>query len=606
MFKINDIELRNLEEQVQKNKEDIANHYAIDRTLANFGITIVGQASSVSQLPDPLTYTGEYGYAYAVGTSGNYKYYIFTRPDPDSGHPTNYWLDVGALSIVGPEGPQGPVGPQGPKGEASQWYALIDPSNPKMNDMKLETDGDVYQYLDAGNYQGWVYFTNIKGPQGIQGPRGLTGAKGDQGEQGPKGETGDVGGLVNILGILTNESQLPSPSSINNLSFAYLVGTTKPYNLYVQIGETPETALWTDLGPLNVATMVTVNGQYQNTWEADTKVDKFTGPYDTFMRVYGTNLNGTPKIFKASYNTNQYGNVVLYTYSDEGTYLDDGSVRNSSTGAVVTAIPKLPGHATPKKWVEDKLALKLNAPGSGVSSSAPGYVLGQSSTTDKSTYRYKVASTTGNNSKNAIAKYNNSGNLVSGTPTNTTDVANKQYVDDELTKKVTVPEGIPGNKCVIGYNQGSAEPRTFTMGSYTSGSAHRGSIAIYGTNGCLASPTPINGEDVATKQYVDDKFGKIWFHTFSVVDMLNTTDAETTGYFYATTSDINLLTEDGRGFKVSIEDAKKIISPIVYSETKSGQTTTYVAEPSTGNYAFKSKTFDYDTLTLPNEPVLIL
>lgn len=258
----NNVTFRNLEEQVQKNKEDIAKHYEIDRTLANFGITIVGQVSSASQLPDPLTYTGEYGYAYAVGTSGNYKYYIFTRPDPDSGHPTKYWLDVGALSIVGPEGPVGPVGPQGPTGEATQWYALIDPSNPKMNDMKLDTNGDVYQYLDAENFQGWIHFTNIKGPQGVQGPRGLTGAKGDQGEQGEQGPRGDVGGLVNIIGILSSTSQLPDPTTLNNLTSAYLVGASEPYSLYIQVGETPDVAIWTDTGPLNVATMVTVNGQY--------------------------------------------------------------------------------------------------------------------------------------------------------------------------------------------------------------------------------------------------------------------------------------------------------------------------------------------------------
>lgn len=42
MLSINGKELRNLEEQVLKNKEDIAAHYNIDRVLANFGIRIVG------------------------------------------------------------------------------------------------------------------------------------------------------------------------------------------------------------------------------------------------------------------------------------------------------------------------------------------------------------------------------------------------------------------------------------------------------------------------------------------------------------------------------------------------------------------------------------
>ena len=183
-----------------------------------------------------------------------------------------------------------------------------------------------------------------------------------------------------------------------------------------------------------MATLVTVNGQYQNIWDADTKVDKFKGPYDTFMRLYGTDAGGTPKIFKAAYNTNQYGNSVLYAYSDEGTYLDDGSIRGTSTGAVVTAIPKKPAHATPKKWVEDKLALKLAIPTSGASSSAPNYILGMSSASTSSTYRYKVAAATGDASKNAVAKYNSNGNLVSGTPIEPDDAAPKNYVDSNTSK----------------------------------------------------------------------------------------------------------------------------------------------------------------------------
>jgi hypothetical protein len=57
---------------------------------------------------------------------------------------------------------------------------------------------------------------------------------------------------------------------------AYLVGTTKPYDLYIQVGETSEVAQWLNTGPLNVATLVRVNGQYVETWDADTKVTRLT------------------------------------------------------------------------------------------------------------------------------------------------------------------------------------------------------------------------------------------------------------------------------------------------------------------------------------------
>ena len=114
----NNEELRNLQEQVLKNKEDIARHYEIDRTLANLGIEIVGQVETPEDLPNPATYTGSFGDTYAVGNkaevdegTARYMYYVYTRPDINADQPFNYWLNVGSISIVGPQGPEGPVGP---------------------------------------------------------------------------------------------------------------------------------------------------------------------------------------------------------------------------------------------------------------------------------------------------------------------------------------------------------------------------------------------------------------------------------------------------------------------------------------------------------------
>ena len=189
---------RNLEEQVQKNKEDIANHYAIDRVLANFGIKVVGQVENPSQLPDPLTYEGEYGDAYAVGAVEPYNFYIYTRPDINSGHPDNYWLDVGGLAIVGPQGPQGEQGERGETGASSTWFAGVSPpfENNKNGDMFLQlnsgdTTGNIYRYVTGSGWQGPV--GNIRGPQGQQGARGLQGVQGPQGPQGPQGLPGPQG-----------------------------------------------------------------------------------------------------------------------------------------------------------------------------------------------------------------------------------------------------------------------------------------------------------------------------------------------------------------------------------------------------------------------------
>lgn len=275
------VELRNIVEQVQKNKEDIANHYAIDRALANLGIEIVGQVTTASELPDPETYQGTFGDGYAVGNkeevdagTATYDYYIYTRPDPNAGYLTNYWLNVGKISVVGPQGPEGPQGIQGEPGPAAQWLAgLGSPSfSAELGTMYLNTEtGEVSRFEQIKGIAGWRSKGFIKGPQGIQGPQGPQGPIGPQGVQGPQGERGDVGGFINIAGILANDGQLPTPQSLQNLTLAYLVGSVEPYDLYIQVGETSETALWNNVGPLNAATLVTVNGQAQNVYEMNNK-----------------------------------------------------------------------------------------------------------------------------------------------------------------------------------------------------------------------------------------------------------------------------------------------------------------------------------------------
>ena len=98
MIKIGDNYYRNLEEQVRKNKEDIASHYASDRVLAQFGIRVIGTIGTVDELPED--YTGDFGDAFAVGTAPPYTFYIWTRADIDAGHPDPYWFNIGELAIV--------------------------------------------------------------------------------------------------------------------------------------------------------------------------------------------------------------------------------------------------------------------------------------------------------------------------------------------------------------------------------------------------------------------------------------------------------------------------------------------------------------------------
>lgn len=272
MIKIGDNYYRNLEEQVQKNKEDIANHYNIDRVLAEVGIKVIGQLPTPEDLKNKVG--NEYGDTYAIGTQPPYDFYIWTRADLDSGRPEDYWFNIGQLAIVGPQGPQGPQGERGANGESSMWYYGTAPSNPREGDMLLQSSGNVLRYQKVGPLQySWVQVVNIKGANGLNGLQGPKGATGPQGPQGPKGDTGDVGGFINIYGILTNVNQLPTPDTLNNRTIAYLIGTGYPYDLYIQVGDADGPVTWVNSGPLNVSTLVFVDGEAQNTWNADVKAD---------------------------------------------------------------------------------------------------------------------------------------------------------------------------------------------------------------------------------------------------------------------------------------------------------------------------------------------
>ena len=74
----------NIQEQVEKNRQDILNIEQGAVVLADFGIKVIGHVASSSLLPDPAQYLedgGEYGDAFTVGSEAPYEFYIFTRPE---------------------------------------------------------------------------------------------------------------------------------------------------------------------------------------------------------------------------------------------------------------------------------------------------------------------------------------------------------------------------------------------------------------------------------------------------------------------------------------------------------------------------------------------
>lgn len=200
---------RNLQEQVAKNQSDIKFILEEEGVLNQFGVKVVNKLNSSTELPDPTTYTGEYGDAVLVGTAEPYDMYIFTRPF--GAETANQWFNIGQFPLPGPQGVQGPQGPKGDKG-------------------------------DKGD-------TGPQGPTGPQGQAGqsIVGPQGPQGVQGPQGPQGPAGESFKIVGTLTDVSLLPTPTE-ETRSSAYLVDIGGVNHLYVIVGEGDLT--WFDAGPL--------------------------------------------------------------------------------------------------------------------------------------------------------------------------------------------------------------------------------------------------------------------------------------------------------------------------------------------------------------------
>lgn len=260
MLTIGDKQYRNLEEQVLKNQEDIKYILEERGVLNQFGIKVVGQVETAGELPDPSTYAGEYGDAFAVGTSEPYELYIWTRAF--SGQANPHWFDIGqfpAPSYV--PGPEGKVGPEGQPGQrGSQWQSnvgqpAVSGSNMQFDQALNVSNGDVYQFDGAQ----WNLIGNIRGPQGIQGIRGPEGPVGPTGQRGPTGPTGPQGEFIQIVGELSNTNELPDPSTVARSS-AYLIPNSEDNANHIWLVSGTDTLTWIDAGSFGGGAKVTASG----------------------------------------------------------------------------------------------------------------------------------------------------------------------------------------------------------------------------------------------------------------------------------------------------------------------------------------------------------
>lgn len=353
---------RNIQQQVLKNQIDIASILDADKTLYDLGIKVVGHVSSAAGLPDVEAYIaggGFYGDAFAVGTTTPYNYYILTRPFSTDTQPT--WFNVGVFPNVGPQGPKGEQGPTGRTGSSTRWRLFTD----------KPTDADVLHhvvdigdwntqdlvYITDGQYKGNLYTiaspilsaqsklvlqTNLLGPQGPRGIQGPPGADGSQGPQGPQGPKGDNGVSVYLYGRVDTVDDLPSPSTLNDMQAAYLVGARIPYDIYCQVGEDVQSAIWTKTGQFIAGdgTQVQVNGDGVAVWDADTKLDKNT---TASYAVYGITTTGVQYLYAISSNNTPA--TIAY---------------RTASGNVATGTPAQDTDAIPKLYFEQK-ALRLPA-----------------------------------------------------------------------------------------------------------------------------------------------------------------------------------------------------------------------------------------------------
>lgn len=238
---------RNLQEQVEKNKQDIVDLQQTEMALNAYGIKVVGQVETALDIPDD--FEGDYGDAYLVGDEAPYDVYVWTRPNSET--PEDHFVDIGPIAIVGPMGPQGPQGETGATGATGVgWITGTDQSSTTgLPDGTLNfngLNGNIYKLVSGS----WALIGNIKGPQGVQGQQGPQGETGATGAQGPQGPKGDTGASYQVIGTYAATANLPDPTLVNPGSAA-LVGANAPYELYIVVGATQDAQQWVDAGVFN-------------------------------------------------------------------------------------------------------------------------------------------------------------------------------------------------------------------------------------------------------------------------------------------------------------------------------------------------------------------
>ena len=348
---------RNLEEQVQANKDNIQHIIEGSNLLAELGIRVVGQVTTEGQLPNPVTYTGDFGDAYLVGTQTPYDFYIYTRPFAGESDPQ--WFALGPFPVAGPAGPTGPEGPRGENGvRGSQWFSGTgQPSTTSgynVGDYYINVGtGNIWHLHEVDGAPRWLLEGNIRGPQGVQGPEGPVGPEGPRGPQGVRGPTGLPGSPVEIMGVVTDLDELPDPAQVSR-SAAYLYEHDGVKDLMIIISDEDDLEMWYNSGLFGGGTQVFWNGIPLVTVEVNDIKKKYlhhikgslvTGTL-TLYYDYSIILDtATPRYTIGAQNMDAFfmntlpSNASLYGYTVSGTSrIITGAIGSSTSVSVRTVI----------------------------------------------------------------------------------------------------------------------------------------------------------------------------------------------------------------------------------------------------------------------------
>lgn len=476
----------NLEKQVQKNKEDIEYIINEEGALNQFGLRVVGQVETISDMPTIQAYkesnpNWEYGDAFMVGVStaeatvvdvDNATLLVLTRAN--TMYPNDFWMNLGKFPKPGPVGPKGEQGEQGIQGEhglnVESGIGLPAIQAPQGTTYINATTGDVYRRYNNI----WQLIGNIKGATGSIGPAGPQGKTGPIGPTGATGAQGPRGIGVNILGTLASTSQLPDPTTVAKDS-AYIIPADGVNHLWIIEGT--DNLVWTDFGTAGLG-------------EKGDKGDDGVG-INTMTDLDLTYGNATVG----------YNNTDGMTINGQARFTYDGGTTKDVTMDMEVPIVAGEGITIDKKSAEEKVEVKVNT-----AFTDGKYVAKQTNPLYKGLYGVYSS---GNQivepyseyavlvkGKWTIAQRYTNGRLRVGTAVEDSDAMPKKQVEDGFAPLLTSNNPLyPYFYTVYGNNA-----PILTGGSIGKDST---TVAIRGEGGRLQVGTPVGVNDATTKAYVD-------------------------------------------------------------------------------------------------------